>query len=458
MRTLALLLCLVGCGNVRSDPPDGGDDDVDSGGGDIDSGTTDDAPSTDAPTSGVATVQVQLAGVATGGLKVNFQEADGSLISEADTDTSGTATGTIHANAMVTIAVGPRALVTITGVNPGETITLRTPPPFDNSSAGTVTFSAATEAPSKSFYRVDLGNDVYSTFVTMTSGTRSLSLSRGNLDGNGRFNLYAGTYDTGNRLISYTFSNNIVPNASGTTAVSLPNNWRTDLNEFVLSVNGAPTAATQLRGTTWSETANLQFAPNDFGTSITPLSAAINGGNASVNQRYPGSFGDFVQTVADVTFGTTRESASFWRRVARPAGAFTIAANNFPARIGTPALDKTVPTRPVASWTVTGSTVNGDATIIDLGWRDASNLAYEWLVYAPPATTSFAIPAVSSSLTAQAPGQSTYNMLRVTQANLDPVGGYASFHLAPVRADGDTYPIPVGFTAWAYDSNYTTTP
>jgi hypothetical protein len=454
MRKLGLLLCLVACGNVRSDLPDGGDD---GDGGEIDAGD-DDGMAIDAPSSGVATVQVQLAGTATGGLKVNFHEADGSLISEADTDLSGTATGTVHENAMVTIAVGPRALVTITGVNPGETITYRTPPPFDNSSAGTVTFSVATEAPNKSFYRVDLGSDLYQTFITVASGTRSLSMSRGNLDGNGRFNLYAGTYNTSNQLISYTFANNILPNASGTTAVSLPNTWRTDLNEFVLSVNGAPTGATQLRGTTWSETANAQFAPNDFGTPVTPLSATINAGNASVNQRYPGSFGDFVQTVANVSFGTTRESAAFWRRVARPAGAFAIAANNFPARIGVPALDKTVPTRPVASWTVTGSTVNGDVAIVDLGWRDASNLAYEWLLYAPPETTSLTIPAVSSSLTAQAPGQSTYNMLRVTQANLDPVVGYGAFRLAPVRADGDTYPIPVGFTAWSYMSNYTTTP
>jgi hypothetical protein len=401
---------------------------------------------------------VRLAGTPTGGLKVNFQEADGSLISEADTDTTGTATGTVHANAMVTIAVGPRALVTITGVNPGETVVLGTPPPYDNSSAGTVTFSTASEAPNKSFYRVDLGSDLYSTFINMTTGTRSLSMSRGNLDGNGRFNLYAGTYNTANQLISYTFATNILPNASGTTAVSLPNNWRTDLNEFVLSVNGAPTGATQLRGTTWSETANAQFAPNDFGTPVTPLSATINGGNASVNQRYPGSFGDFVQTVADISFGTTRESVAFWRRVARPAGVFTIAANNFPARIGALALDKTVPTRPVASWTLTGSTVNGDAAIVDLGWRDATNLAYEWLLYAPPETTSLTIPAVSASLTAQAPGQSTYNLLRVTQVNLDPVGGYAAFHLAPVRADSDTYPIPVGFTSWAYATNSTTTP
>ena len=31
--------------------------------------------------------------------------------------------------------------------------------------------------------------------------------------------------------------------------------------------------------------------------------ATVNvGGNASVNQRYPGSFGDFVQTVADISF------------------------------------------------------------------------------------------------------------------------------------------------------------
>jgi hypothetical protein len=147
-----------------------------------------------------------------------------------------------------------------------------------------------------------------------------------------------------------------------------------------------------------------------------------------------------------------------WRRVARPAPAFTIAANDFPARIGTPTLDKTTPTRPVAKWTVTGSTVSGDATIVNLGWKDANNLAYTWLLYARPDATSLTVPAVSSSLAGQAPAQSTFTSLTVTQVNLEPMAGYDAFHLAPIEASANTFPIPVGFTSWAYDTNNATNP
>ncbi|HTL33349.1 MAG TPA: hypothetical protein VL326_09500 [Kofleriaceae bacterium] len=448
MRRLGVVLFLVGCGSVAAKP--------DAGNGSGDSGGMGDA-SPDGPSVGDATVQVQLAGVATGGLKVNFQEADGSLAGEATTDTAGSAKATVHQNAMVTVAVSSKLLITITGVNPGETVLLKTPKPYDGSIIGTVTFGTSTEAPNKSYYRADIGNDQYVTVTTMTTGTRSLNLKQGNLDGNGKFNMYAGTYDAQNHLISYTFLTNITPTGSS-TAVTLPNNWRTDLNEFALMMTGAPTGATNLSATTWSEQANAQFAGTDFGTPITPDSVALSAGNGSINQRYAASFGDFIQTNANVSFGTTKESVAFWRRVPRPAGAYTLGSNDFPARIGGLALDKSTPTRPVANWTVTGSTVNGDATIINVDWKDTSNVAYSWLVYTKPDATSFTFPTLSSSLAAQAPAQSTYTELMVTQTNLEPMAGYGAFHLAPLEANINTYPMPVGFTAWAYDSMYLLNP
>ncbi len=443
-----LLLFLVGCGEVKAN--------TDAGGGDGGGGDGDVSP--DGPLVGEANVEVLLAGVAAGGITVNFHEADGSLITEAVTDTAGKAKATVHINAMVTVAIDNRNLATITGVNPGETIVFKTPKPYDGSLAGDVTFSAAAEAPNKSYYRVDLGDDQYSTYVAMTTGTRLINLKRANLDGNGKFNLYAGTYDVNNRLISYSFATGITPSATGTTAVSIPNNWRVDLNEFAVQMSGAPTGATRLDGVTWCELATFQYAPSDFGTPVTPDSVTISGGTAAMNQPYPGSFGDFVQTQLSVFYGTTRERTTFWRRVPRPAGVYTVTSNQFPARIGAPTIDKGMPTRPVVNWTVTGSTVNGDATIVTMSWRDPTNVNYSWLFYAPPAATSIMAPTVSSSLAAQAPSQSTYTSVDVTQANLDPLAGYAAFHVAPIRATSSTFPIPVGFTSWAYASNSTLNP
>ena len=445
MKWAGVVLFLISCGEVKGNPDGGGGD----GGSDA---------SPDGPLVGEATVEVLLAGMPTGGITVNFHESDGSLITEAMTDTTGKAKATVHINAMVTVAVDTRNLATITGVNPGETVVFKTPKPYDGSLAGDVTFSASGEAPNKSYYRVDLGDDQYSTYTAMTSGTRSINLKRANLDGNGKFNMYVGTYDVNNRFISYSFVTGITPSGTGVTAVSVPNNWRTDLNEFAVMMSGAPTGATRLDSVTWSELASMQYAPSDFGTPITPDSVTITGGNASINQRYAGSYGDFIQTQLSVFFGTTRESAAFWRRVPRPAGAYTITSNSFAARIGAPTVDKAMPTRPIVNWTVTGSTVNGDATIVNLDWRDGANVAYSWVLYVPPDATSVTAPAVSSSLAAQAPAQSTYTNVQVTQSNLDPLAGYAAFHLLPIEANRYMYPLPPGFTSWSYSSNSTLNP
>jgi hypothetical protein len=450
MRWLSVIvLFLVGCGEVKAKQPDGGGGGGDGGGGD--------GAMPDGPPVGEATIEVQLSGAPTGGLKVNFQEADGSVVGDVMTDTTGKAKATVHIGAMVTVAVAPRQLVTITGVNPGETVVLKTPKPYDGSTAGDVTFAATVEAPNKSFYRVDVGDYQYVTAVAMTSGTRTLNLLRGNLDGTGKFNLFAGTYDVNNKLISYNFVNGITPSSTGITNVNLGSNWRTDLNDYLTMLSGAPSGATQLTVTTFNEQATFQFSPGEFGATNT-RSATITGGNASLYNRYPGGFGDFIQTQVSIRFGTTRESVEFWRRMVRPAGALTITANDFPVQIGVPTLDKTNATRPVANWTLTGSTVNGDGTIVEISWKDPSNVGYSWIAYVKPDATSLTFPSVSSSLAGQAPAQSTFTGLAVSQANLEPMAGYSAFHLAPIPANGGTYPIPPGFSTWSYSSNSTTTP
>jgi hypothetical protein len=122
-------------------------------------------------------------------------------------------------------------------------------------------------------------------------------------------------------------------------------------------------------------------------------------------------------------------------------------------------LDKTMPTRPLASWTVTGSTVNGDGTIVDLYWKDPSNVAYRWHAYLPPDATSVRFPVVASSLAAQAPAQgSVYSTVQAMQHCLEPLAGYGAFHLAPPIDYNFNYPMPAGFTTWNYSANYTLNP
>jgi hypothetical protein len=444
MRWIAIVVFVLGCGEVKV-KPDGGGPGGDSGNGD--------GAMPDGPSVGAVTVEVLLNGTATGGLKVNFHESDGSLAAEAVTDTAGKASGTVHLNAMVTVAVGTKDLVTIAGVNPAEHILLKTRPPYDRSTVGSVNFGTTTEAANKSYYRVETGDDYYVTVQTMTTGTRTTNLIRGNLDANGKFSLIAGTYDVNNRLISYTYSNGITPSSSGTTTVTLPA-WRTDLLEFALSMTGAPTGATTMRVDSSNEQTGFLFMPTAFGNAAA-ATVAISGGNASKNVQYPGNFGDNIRTDATVRFGTARDSMIFSRRAPRPAGAYAIGSADFPARIGAAAIDNTTPTRPVANWTVTGSTTNGDATLVEFVWT-SGGADYTWHAYVPPDATSVTFPVVANSLAGQAPAAgTTLSSITVTQHNLEPLAGWAAFRLAPAVDYVNTYDMPPGFMTWNRATTYT---
>lgn len=452
---MGVFLFLVACGEVKAKPDGGG-----GGGGGDDSGVADAA--TDGPAVGDATVAVTLDGVAQSGVRVNFQATDGSLTSEAMTDSNGVATGEVHTNAMVTVAIGPNDLVTITGVNPGEQVVLKNRKPFDSTAVTTAAFGASSEATNKYFYRADVGEangeSTYVTAVNMTSGTRTLDVSRGSLDAMGRFNLVAAVYDMNNKLIAYS-STNRTPSSTGTTTATVPTPWRTDISELTVSIAGAPTDTTTLSVVSTNEQSGMLYVPSNFPVgSPYPGSAPIANGTATVVVPYLAGFGDYVHTRAIVKFAgsTYYERMDLVRRVARPAPAFTIASGDLPARIGSPALDATVPTRPVITWTLSGSTANGDANSVDLNWKDASAATYRWHVYLPPDATTVTFPEVSASIAAQAPAQtSMLSKPTVAQHCLDPLAGYAAFHLAPpLNYSDSTYyeTMPLGFQTWFYSS------
>jgi hypothetical protein len=133
MRWLSALVFVVGCGSVSAK--------LDAGNGSGDGGG-----SAVGQSAGDATLELKHGGVATSGKAVVFSNPDGSLAMEGTTDTMGIAKATIQTGAMVTVAVDSRTLVTIGGVQPGDHIVLKNPPPFDNTGAGIVSFSATTEA------------------------------------------------------------------------------------------------------------------------------------------------------------------------------------------------------------------------------------------------------------------------------------------------------------------------
>ena len=99
-------------------------------------------------------------------------------------------------------------------------------------------------------------------------------------------------------------------------------------------------------------------------------------------------------------------------------------------------------------------TANGDANLIDLQWKDANGGTYNWHVYVPPDTTTFRFPEDSTSIAAQAPAQtSTNHGVNVAQHGLEPLDGFAAFHLAPPIDYSNPFEMPLGFNTWVYDNN-----
>ncbi|MEJ7598198.1 MAG: hypothetical protein WKG01_09840 [Kofleriaceae bacterium] len=430
MRGTWLFLFVLGCGSVTSNPPDGAVGDA----------------TPDGPSVGEATLEVKLGGVATSGLNVVFQDTLGAVVTEATTDASGKATATVHVGAMITVAVSANELITITGVKPGETILLKNPPPYDGTSVGQVTFSATQEANNKSFYRADLGDDQYFTLQTMTSGARTMNLLRGNIDAAGKFSMVVAVYDASDKIISYASSSNLTPTIGGTTAVSFPSLYRSDVTELNVTLTGAPADASLLAVDSANEQAGMLFAPSSF-AGLDQSSVA--GGNAAVIVPYLGSFGDFVQTTATLRFMTPGTETFTWaRRVPRPAGAFVIDAAATP-RLGSAMLDTATPTRPVASWTITGNAAAGDANIARLTWRDAGGGSFTWHAYVAPDATTFTFPVVSTALAPQAPSQtSIFTTVGATHHNLEPLAGFDAFRLAPPVDFEQPSVLPLGFISW----------
>lgn len=430
MRWTGVFLFVLGCGNVTAKPPDSGVDDA--------------AP--DGPLVGDATLEVKLGGLATPGLKVVFNDAQGAVTTEAMTDGDGKATATVNVGAMITVAVSASELITITGVNPGETVLLKNPPPFDDTTVSTVNFGSSQEATNKSYYRADLGDDLYVTAINMTQGARTLDLYRSNLDAAGKFHMVAATYDAANKIISYAFVTNFTPTMGGTTTVTFPSNYRSDVVNMNVTLSGAPADANLMVVNSANEQSGLLFAPSSFAGAD---NSSVAGGNAAVIVPYLGSFGDFVQTSAEVRFATPgTETFTYTRRVPRPAGAFVIDAATTP-RLGGAALDTTTPTRPVASWTIAGDGAAGDANIVRITWRDAGGGSFAWYTYVAPDATSITMPAVSAAMAPQAPSQtSIFTLVEAIHHSLEPLAGYAAFRAAPPIDFEQPSKMPLGFTSW----------
>ena len=428
MRRLGVLAFVVGCGSVQATP--------DAAVGNGDSGQS------DGQTVGEAIFELKVGGAATSGKPVVFSNADGSIAAEAMTDAAGLAKATIHAGAMVTVSIDSGTLVSIGGIQPGDHIVMKNPPPTDTTSAGIVSFSAASEAANKSYYRPDLGDDNYNTVQTMTTGPRTLTLQKNNLDAAGKLHMATGVYGVADNLIAYTFVTNVTPTLGQTTPITFPA-YMTDVPNLSVMVTGAPAEANKLIVDSANEKAGQKFMPSSFAGID---STTITSGNATVTVPYLGSFGDYVQTTATVLFSTNSESFTFARRVPRPASAFTIAAANMPPRLAAPAVDSSTVTRPKLSWTITGS--GGDAIAVHLDWRNAANTQFTWHAYLPPDATSVTFPVVSSSMMAQAPNSTSFlGRVRVAHEDLEPLSGFAAFRVAPPIEIADQV-LPSGMTSW----------
>jgi hypothetical protein len=429
---LTVLALVVACGKVARDTPDGSN------------GPGDGAAPDAIPDFGEATVEVRLAGTPTADVLVVFHEPDGQVSAEALTDAEGIASATIARGSLITIDAGPGYLLTAGDVQPGDHLVLVTRPPYDGSVATTASVRALSSAPNAAYYKIEVGDDLYVTTQSITTASQ-IRVERANLDRNGRFHVVVAAYDPNDRPIAYAFQSDVLP-VDGTTNVTVPGPWRTDVAIRDTTVSGAPADARTLFVETVSRHAGLTFITSDLGGLP---SVPIVGGAASLGTTYLGSFGS-IETVANLRFEGPHD-ITWTVRSSRPPPDIALAGGDLPPRL-TGTLDQTDNRRPVAAWTADRDASGGDAVVVSLRYR-APVGTIEWTALVPPDQTGFTFPTLPASLTDQAPAVDTvFTGASLTYVDLDGVEGYAAFRQAlPLHLDA-SYELPLGIPGMVQSS------
>ncbi|HEX3771927.1 MAG TPA: hypothetical protein VHV30_13720, partial [Polyangiaceae bacterium] len=368
--------------------------------GDAGGGATPDVAEEPAPPLGV-TIVVLGPGGPESGVTIVFDDASGAFVSQAMTDASGRVTQVLAPNSMVTAVLGSADLanlVTVTGVQPGDTLTA-----IDGSPQPSVEVQV-TDPPSP------------------PDGTNALIVNAGDcagsaeIDGNnppvlvenmsapfcigptGQFPLLSLATDGENGTLGYTYQKNFqITVDGGTSDITLSSAWQTQLGQETVSFTNAP------------DNLNPYVLLGQYASAVPYTSSdsepnVVDAGGASSFETYPG-YSDFLQAeiqIQNETPGGATDQVMAIRSgaptTAQPNGTIAFDLSQLLPSITGVTVDATTPARPSATVTATSSLASTSGMFVTLDWVDVpdggsgATVRGRWLVVGPPSASAIQFP------------------------------------------------------------------
>ncbi len=400
---VTLPILAFGCFRLDADPQfDAGVFHFDGGAFD---GTIPDGALADAaqPEAGPRPVKVIVlkGGVPEPAVNVVFQDANGAVVEAKATGIDGSASRVVDPGTMVTVALGSgaaRQLVTVIAVQPGDVLTALDDP-AETFGSDAVSVDLPTNPPDGGtlYYQAHSGA---CRSPLSPSSPIAYAISPPDCEHAGKFPVLAIATDANALVTGFSFKKgNAIGADGGTAQVTGLSAWAN-----VGSVNVTATnAGTQLASLGYSEIAN--------GVALTTQASVMPaaGTATATTATYPG-YADAVQFEAGrftAATGAYLSIAMIAKRTAPPATAQSFdLAQLLPAMTNVVA-DTSVTARPAVTLTVAGTVTGADGLAVQMSWSassvDAGRTTGQWIIVAPPTTTTVKAPAMPAALSAWLP-------------------------------------------------------
>lgn len=346
----------------------------------------------------VTVVVLGPSGGAEAGKTIVFSDATGALVTTGTTDASGTVVQMLAAGSQATALLGTAdspQLVTVVGVQPGDTLTAVDGVASQVEGDVLVTVHGSPPANTENYLVYSGACD-----ALLTSGPSvDLDVS-GCTNGAGQFPLLAVARDDEGDALAYSFEKpNALATDGGQTSIVMTGAWNPMGTETV-SVTG--TAAADGQYVSYSEVA---AGVSTSQTSYEPAfeDAGVQSSSFASHPIYP----DFVQT--ELTAYESQPGVgmvtAIATRTAAPTGIASFDASDLLPLITDASVDSTDPTRPTVAWTSAAPLTGAVGTIAEMFWYD-EGLAQSgaWTIVVPSSVTSVQVPILPGTAASLAPG------------------------------------------------------
>lgn len=338
------------------------------------------------------------------GVKVVFYDAAGTVLGTETTDATGMATHAMTAGGSVTAVFGTsfdHELVTILGVQPGDSLTALDPLGVNQTTFSVTPPAAAVPLPAgTTSLHLQFGGCSSGSFAT-TGGTSNVVLTDCEHGSDAPVLVLVATNANG-AVVGTTASSAVPLVSNGATNVTFAGPWSTPSATDVTNVSNVSMTGTI--ASFYKDIRTTYSSGNGTGMLSTSASgSAINGTyTQSFSREFPGA--TFVQNEFDYFEKQNLPFALVTRTIAT-RGAPGTTTIDFSTAL--PAITATAVTglpTPTVTWTSASALTATKGIVAQVYWSDSpSESNGKWLIFAPPTVTSITPPALPMDLAQSGP-------------------------------------------------------